>query len=145
MAIDRRNEREQKIEHIEADKIDTPTYNVAAPFGRPEMTESNYNDLNEEMAQDFAVGSTVSYVPRDETEAVERSRDWGGTALGWTALAFAVASWFVWPVLLGLTSIALGGIAFWQGARTIGGWAIAIGLIAVLLSLVVVPLYYALT
>ncbi|GGG56451.1 hypothetical protein [Paenibacillus radicis (ex Gao et al. 2016)] len=145
MATDRRDEREKDlIDDDRPEKTDFPTYNVAAPNGLPGISNNYYNDLNEEMASDFAVGSTVSYVPRKEKEetVVEREES-GGAALGWVALVFAVASWFLWPILMGLSSVALGYMAYRQGARALGGWAIAIGLIAVLLSAVIVPLYYA--
>ncbi|WP_052350450.1 hypothetical protein [Paenibacillus gorillae] len=146
MATDRRDEREKDWnDEDRPEKTDFPTYNVAAPNGLPGISNNYYNDLNEEMASDFAVGSTVSYVPREEREeAVEREES-GGTALGWVSLVFAVASWFLWPVLMGLSSVALGYMAYRQGARALGGWAIAIGLIAILLSAVIVPLYYAVT
>ncbi|OMF34274.1 hypothetical protein BK133_12870 [Paenibacillus sp. FSL H8-0548] len=106
-------------------------------------------DVNEEMAADFAINQPVVHAKRGEDRSVERvepERAYsGGYAIGWVSLVFAIASWFIWPVLMGVTSAVLGFIAYRQGARGLGGWSMAIGLIAVALNLVIVPLYYALT
>ena len=125
----------------ERNKEDFPSYTVAAPNAMPDMNR----DLNEEMAAEFTAKAPVSYVPREERTEAIREDEAGGTALGWVALIFAAASWFLWPVLLGATSAVIGFIAYRQGARALGGWAMAVGLIAVLLSLVIVPFYYAVT
>lgn len=105
-------------------------------------------NINEEMGADFAYGLPAAHVERiagrnhdHAAEGVETES--GGYALGWVSLVFAIASWFVWPVLLGATSAVLGFIAYRQGAKGLGGWAMAIGLIAIALNLVIVPLYFA--
>ncbi|WP_141506053.1 hypothetical protein [Paenibacillus luteus] len=105
-------------------------------------------DVNEEMAADFAVSQPALYGERSEDRHVERVEPEalsGGYALGWVSLVFAIASWFIWPVLMGATSVVLGFIAYRQGARGLGGWSMAIGLIAVALNLIIVPFYYAIT
>jgi ABC-type multidrug transport system fused ATPase/permease subunit len=106
-------------------------------------------DVNEEMAADFAINQPVVHAERREERTVDRDEPEravsGGYALGWVSLVFAIASWFIWPLLMGVTSVVLGFIAFRQGARGLGGWSMTIGLIAVALNLVIVPLYYALT
>lgn len=106
-------------------------------------------DVNEEMAADFAVGSPVVQAERREDRYVERAErsdtETGGYTLGWVSLVFAVASWFIWPVLLGATAAVLGFIAYRQGARGLGGWSMAIGIIALALNLIIVPFYYAIT
>jgi hypothetical protein len=61
----------------------------------------------------------------DKTGDVE-----AGATLGWTAIIFAIASLFFWPALLGPTAAILGYFAYAQGRTTLGGWAIALGLIA---------------
>ncbi|WP_138753361.1 DUF4190 domain-containing protein [Paenibacillus sinopodophylli] len=106
-------------------------------------------DVNEEMAADFAVGNPVVHTERREDRHVERaertSERSDGYALGWVALVFAIASWFIWPVLIGASATVLGFIAYRQGARGLGGWSMAIGLIALALNLILVPMYYAIT
>lgn len=107
-------------------------------------------NVNEEMGADFAYGMPTTHVERvaarhgrdGEDEAGAKS---AGVPLGWVSLIFAIASWFVWPVLLGATAAVLGFIAYRQGARGLGGWAMGIGLVALALNLIIVPFFYALT
>ncbi|WP_424766210.1 hypothetical protein [Paenibacillus sp. sgz302251] len=111
--------------------------------------EDKLLNVNEEMGADFAVGGPIVDATRREEHDTDRAErvdtETGGFALGWVSLVFAVASWFIWPVLLGVTAAVLGFIAYRQGARALGGWAMAIGLIALALNLIIVPLYYAIT
>ncbi|MDF2837416.1 MAG: hypothetical protein K0Q63_3056 [Paenibacillus sp.] len=113
-------------------------------------TPSNlYNPagFNEEMGADFAygmpaanaddrAGGTVGYIAQTES---------GGTALGWVSLVFAIASWFIWPVLIGAAATVLGFIAYRQGAKGLGAWSMALGLAALALNLIIVPIYFAMT
>lgn len=119
------------------------------------LTNAALNNVNEEMSADFAVGTPGAFNERDRVASQDHQyaaaddegsdvRS-GGYALAWVALVFAIASWFVWPVLLGATSAVLGFIAYRQGARGLGGWSMAIGLLAVIMYLVIVPFYYAIT
>ncbi|WP_054024239.1 DUF4190 domain-containing protein [Bacillus sp. FJAT-28004] len=106
-------------------------------------------DVNEEMAADFAISNPVVHAERRDDRYEDReervSAHSGGYALGWVSLVFAIASWFLWPVLIGATSVVLGFIAYRQGARGLGGWSMAIGAIALMLNLIIVPFYYAIT
>ncbi|MGO4544367.1 hypothetical protein AB4Z29_06185 [Paenibacillus sp. 2TAB23] len=115
----------------------------------PVMGTDRLLDVNEEMAADFAVGNPVVHTERREDRHVEQAERTdtrsGGYALGWVSLVFAIASWFIWPVLMGATATVLGYMAYRQGARGLGGWSMAIGLIALALNLLIVPLYYAIT
>ncbi|MBD0379131.1 hypothetical protein [Paenibacillus sedimenti] len=63
-------------------------------------------------------------------------------AVGYIALFVALASLFVWPVLLGISGMILGVIAFFFGNRALGSWSIALGLVAVAAYFLLVP-YYA--
>ncbi|WP_341278387.1 hypothetical protein [Paenibacillus sp. FSL H8-0537] len=107
-------------------------------------------NINEEMAGEFAAGVPVpvSYVPRSESKSegedtVRESA--GGTALGWVGLVFAIVSWFLWPALMGAAAAVLGFVAYRQGAKGLGSWAVTIGLIAFVLAVVIIPLYRAIT
>ncbi|CAM4520269.1 hypothetical protein FHS16_001138 [Paenibacillus endophyticus] len=121
----------------------------SARTSHPVMGTDRLLDVNEEMATDFAVGNPVMQTERREDRHVERAERAdtraGGYALGWVSLVFAIASWFIWPVLMGATATVLGYMAYRQGARGLGGWSMAIGLIALALNLIIVPLYYAIT
>jgi len=105
--------------------------------------EIDLDNVYEEMGADFAVGNGVNYsrgdAERNEEAATEvRSSGYG---LAWVAFVFAVASWFLWPVLLGATAGVIGVIAYMQGARGLGGTAIAIGIAAMLFNLLIAPIY----
>ncbi|KRE54243.1 hypothetical protein [Paenibacillus sp. Soil522] len=114
----------------------------------PVVGKDDLLDVNEEMAADFAISNPV-VAERGEERHVERAERTearsGGYALGWVSLVFAIASWFIWPLLLGATAAVLGFIAYRQGARGLGGWSMAIGIIAMALNLIIVPFYYAVT
>ncbi|NOV03462.1 hypothetical protein [Paenibacillus planticolens] len=67
-------------------------------------------------------------------EAVTRNK-----AVGYMALFVALASLFVWPVLLGISGIVLGVIAFFMGNKGIGTWSVVLGFIAVAAYFLLVP------
>jgi len=105
--------------------------------------EIDLDNVFEEMGADFAVGNGVNYSRGDaehNEEAATEVRS-SGYGLAWVAFVFAVASWFLWPVLLGATAGAIGIIAYMQGAKGLGGTAVAIGIAAMLFNLLMVPIY----
>ncbi|MDR6551339.1 hypothetical protein [Paenibacillus qinlingensis] len=69
-------------------------------------------------------------------EAVTRNK-----AVGYVALFVALASLFVWPVLLGISGIILGVIAFVMGNKSMGSWSVALGIIAVAAYFLLIPYY----
>jgi len=73
---------------------------------------------------------------------IERADATAGRVIGWIALTFAVASWFLWPVLMGATAALLGWFAYRQGSKKLGAWAVGIGLVALAAYLALLPLYY---
>lgn len=109
-------------------------------------------DVNEEMGADFAYGLPLSE-RRRETDETSEAREISGAvetkeaggALGWVSLIFALASLFIWPVLLGATAAVLGFVAYRQGAKGLGSWSIGIGLASMVLYLLIAPFYQALT
>lgn len=111
----------------------------------------NPEGFNEEMGADFAYGMPATPVVHDraghdragEEPTQAAATESSGTAVGWAALVLAIASWFVWPVLMGATATVLGFIAYRQGAKGLGAWSMAVGLAALALNLIIVPLYYA--
>lgn len=114
----------------------------------PHMERCDFKDkdaFKEEMAGELAVPVTgLTRRSRSREESVRATRS-AGRAAGWTGLIIAIMSWFVWPVLLGLSAAFIGFVAFRQGSRGLGIWSMTLGLIAVASYLVLIPLYYALT
>ncbi|WP_051236574.1 hypothetical protein [Paenibacillus pinihumi] len=90
-----------------------------------------------------------SVTERDHEQAyvskrIEAEYDYSGSrTLGIVALCFALASWLVWPALMGATSAVIGYMAYRQGSRSLGIWSISLGLIAIVSHLVIIPLYFA--
>lgn len=138
-------------EHDSLDKRDEQEQDESLMETRSIVGADAYDmlNLNEEMGAEFAVGSPYANSDLGEERHLESAdrvdTDTSGYGLGWVSLLFAVASWFVWPVLMGATAAVIGFIAYRQGARGLGGWAMAIGLIALALNLIIVPFYYAVT
>jgi len=137
--------RDNEIEYRRSSEKETEPNFAPTNTGHPNQLAN----VNEEMGADFAYGMPTTHVERiasrPERYGEETVTESGGYALGWVSLIFAIASWFVWPVLMGITSAVLGFIAYRQGARALGIWSMTLGLIAVVLNLVIVPFYFALT
>ncbi|MBH5318110.1 hypothetical protein I6N90_09850 [Paenibacillus sp. GSMTC-2017] len=141
--INHRNDEQVKRTHKKDYEKTFPATNSGFP--------NQLDNVNEEVGADFAHGLPV---PSPNSVRVDnRSYDvvedvdvnTSSSTLGYVSLIFAIASWFIWPVLMGATAAVLGYLAYRQGSQGLGGWAITIGLIAVALNVIIVPLYYALT
>ncbi|RIX54144.1 hypothetical protein D3P08_07845 [Paenibacillus nanensis] len=138
--------KDNEIEYQRSSEKETERSFAPTNAGQP----TQMVNVNEEMGADFAYGMPTTHVERlaarhDRDGEVEAGAKSAGYPLGWVSLIFAIASWFVWPVLLGATAAVLGYVAYRQGAKGLGGWAMAIGIVAVAINLVIVPFYYALT
>jgi len=137
--------RDNEIEYRRSSEKETEPGFAPTNAGQPNQMAN----VNEEMGADFAYGMPATHVERiasrSERDGEDTVTETGGYALGWVSLIFAIASWFIWPVLMGITSAVLGFIAYRQGSRALGIWSMTLGLIAVVLNLVIVPFYYALT
>ncbi|RYL91597.1 hypothetical protein EWI07_10845 [Sporolactobacillus sp. THM7-4] len=102
---------------------------------------------NEEYAKELAADQYNPDAPgrrighdRPVKSTVDRTEE-GGRGAGWLALVVSIAALFFLPIVLGIAGIIIGYIAFRQGARTLGGWAIGIGIVAVLIQLLS-PLFW---
>ena len=56
------------------------------------------------------------------------------TVFGWIGIIAAIASFFMWPMVMGIAGIVLGIISKRQGADSLGNTAITISVISILLS-----------
>lgn len=72
----------------------------------------------------------------EEARTNEKSR-W----LGYTALAVAVLSMFMFPRLFGSAAIVLGSISYLQGMRALGVWSVILGLVSLAGYFLLLPLY----
>lgn len=111
-------------EEYAAEITPTRSINYAEPYNarKPERLES-HSEVSDEEVEELA-------------QAVTRNK-----AVGYVALFVALASLFVWPVLLGISGIVLGVIAFLMGNKRLGMWSVALGIIAVAAYFLLVPYY----
>jgi len=61
--------------------------------------------------------------------------------IGWFAIILSIVSWFVWPAVLGTAGMVMGLIAYFRGHRSLGLWAIILGLISLVISVLLIPYY----
>jgi hypothetical protein len=104
------------------------------------------DDYNEEAAAEVLPlpnqGRVVSRERDDfednRTENVEKE---AGRGMGFFALILSIASLFFLPVLLGAAGIIVGFVARRRGARSLGNWAIGLGIASIVVSLLFAPFF----
>ncbi|MGV3487967.1 MAG: DUF4190 domain-containing protein [Tuberibacillus sp.] len=95
----------------------------------------DHERYNEEYAAEAALDRPISGDVRDDEDVA------GGTGIGCLALVLSVIGLFFLPVIMGAAGIIVGIIARRQGARALGGWAIGIGIAAILIRLFTAPFF----
>lgn len=106
-------------------------------YNRPDVSE----DYNEETAAEIAAPATLrrdADYDRDE-EKSDTAAD--GRRMGYLAIVLSVISLFVFPVILGAAGIIVGFIARRRGAEALGGWAIGIGIVSLILGIFILPFF----
>ena len=88
---------------------------------------------DEKQLEEFAADMAA---PNPSVQMKEKPR-----YMGWVALVISVISLFLWPVIMGPAGAITGFIAMSQGQRTLGIWAIVMGLISFLAYFFLVPYY----
>ena len=141
-SLDREVENEAAVH---ADYSEETSAEIAAPgvYGRSldrevENEAAVHADYSEETSAEIAAPGVYNRsVDRDgenETAAA-------GRGVGYAALALSILSLFVLPVLFGATGIVLGFIARRRGSESLGGWAIAIGAISIIVGMFILPFF----
>ncbi|WP_413226628.1 DUF4190 domain-containing protein [Cytobacillus firmus] len=100
-----------------------------------EAVQANYSE--ETSAEIAAPGVYNRSLDRDE----ENETAAAGRGVGYAAMALSILSLFVLPVLFGATGIVLGFIARRRGSESLGGWAIAIGAISIIVGMFILPFF----
>ncbi|MCI1856548.1 MAG: hypothetical protein LKI94_04955 [Sporolactobacillus sp.] len=92
---------------------------------------------NEEYAKELAADQYEEQGDRDGRPlgSGERREVGEGRGMGWLALILSCIAFFFLPIIMGIAGIVIGYIAFREGSRTLGGWAMGIGAVAVLFQL----------
>ncbi|MBM7645776.1 hypothetical protein JOD45_001995 [Scopulibacillus daqui] len=91
------------------------------------------DDFGEEFAAEAAVDRDI-YADDADEEAE-------GTGLGWLAIVLSVIGLFFLPIIMGAAGIIVGIIARRQGAKTLGAWAIGVGIAAIVIALFARPFF----
>jgi hypothetical protein len=95
--------------------------------------------------QDFREETAAEIAPKHFSEVSDSSLhavqegEGSGTALGITGLVFSLISLFTLPFLLSFIGMGAGFFAYRRGARSLGRWAIGIGIVAFIGALVFAP------
>lgn len=130
---------ENKFKSPEQDRFSNPDYRGITP-----LDQEIERDYNTESAAEIAA---PVYVNRNNTKSDYKSEDvnqdgqTAGRGMGFLALAMSIISLFFLPVLLGAAGIIVGFIARRKGAKTIGAWAIGIGIVSLVLGIFITPFF----
>ncbi|GAA0411886.1 hypothetical protein [Paenibacillus motobuensis] len=115
------------------------------------VTNNNNNSDKEEYASEISptVGPTNwdtverrenrsegAEVERSDTDVADNSI---GRTVGYVGVGLGIASLFLWSIVLGPLAAVLGFYAYSQGAKTSGGWAIGLGIVATLSYFFLIP------
>lgn len=140
-AIDKpKNYLDETNEYGDLDNLFTDEPHDPASF----QGDQQQNNLEEETAAEITPElrrpSSTPEVDSENSPELEQE-EVGRTALGWTALILSIMALFFFPVLLGSAGAITGFFAYRNGARTLGMWSIAIGILALLMGLFFIPYY----
>jgi type VI protein secretion system component VasF len=123
--MENRDNQFQKQEERQEERMENRTYQ-----------ENNHNpQLDEEVAQEVAPNPALM---QDRRENNKRKEEAGGFGIGLTALILSVLSFFVWPFVLSIAGIIVGIFAV-RRRSALGWWAIAVGIVALIVALFLFP------
>lgn len=71
------------------------------------------------------------YLMSTENRSIE-----AGAGVGWLAIVFSVIALFFLPIIMGVAGIVVGYIAYREGAKTLGSWAVGLGLAAIIIRFI---------
>ena len=100
------------------------------------LGDTNYiEETSAEIAAPVTLGRDREDGREEDDEAVS------GRGIGFAALALSIISLFVLPVLFGAAGIVLGFIARRRGAKSLGNWAIGLGIVSIIVGLFIAPFF----
>ncbi|MFC4388513.1 DUF4190 domain-containing protein [Gracilibacillus marinus] len=79
--------------------------------------------------------------PIEDSEQGTEMQSSVNTTFGWIGLVLAIASFFVWPLIMAIGGLIFGFISKKQGADTLGNAAIVVSIISLLVSIIMIPLF----
>ncbi|GGK12335.1 hypothetical protein GCM10010965_01710 [Caldalkalibacillus thermarum] len=105
----------------------------------PNVNDARTPAENRNNRAEALTGEDEGYEEQMENIETMEEAEEGGTALGWTALVLSIVSLFFLPVLTATAGIVTGFFAYRGGARTLGLWAIGVGLFSLVVALFFTP------
>jgi len=87
-------------------------------------------------------GLTNPEADRPDVNAESEVDEQGGTWMSVTGIVASILAMFMLPYVLGIVGIIMGYLGFRAGARTSGAWAIGLGVLAILGTLILRPFLY---
>ncbi|MDP4096965.1 hypothetical protein OIN60_09300 [Paenibacillus sp. P96] len=87
----------------------------------------------EEYAAEVAPGRPVE----GRAEVTESGKK--GKTAGYTGIVLGILAMFIWSIVLGPIAAVLGIYAFMNGKKTLGGWAIGLGVLATVSYFAFIP------
>ncbi|MEI5905826.1 DUF4190 domain-containing protein [Bacillus spongiae] len=101
-------------------------------------TEVITRKYNEETSAE--IGTPMALGADFQQDFIEET-DTSGRVYGISALTLSLLSLFLLPVLLGAAGIILGFVARRKGANGLGGWAIGVGAVSIIIGIFVLPFF----
>lgn len=139
------NEPVQPAGPVQTDDLDHPLEVVTNEAGREEHRfKSDVEAANEisPALPDTGRGGEQGLAPESSRNEERNGEEINGQGLGWTGLVLSILAFFIYPILLGVAGAAFGYFGYRQGAQTLGIWAMVLGGLAVLGSVLFSP-YFA--
>ena len=136
--FDDRSEAEARNEHAEDRELESNALDERNELERHEdettlLEPLNVEGFNEEFAAEVAEPDT-DFRADDRPVVREDNR-----LIGFLAIALAILSLFVWPLILGPAAVIAGMISYAREARGLGVAAIVIGILSFLAALLLFP------
>ncbi|MFD2618289.1 hypothetical protein [Terrilactibacillus laevilacticus] len=86
--------------------------------------QGHKDKYNEEIASESAIDrKQLVHAPEEQSSK--------GRGMGWFGIILSLIALFFLPVIMGAAGVIVGFVAYRDGAKTLGVWAIVIGLIAI--------------
>lgn len=129
-------------EYGDLDNLFTDEPHDTDDAAKNQMENNQDEETAQELTPELQRPSTPSPLEEErKTNPEVEQAEIGRTALGWTALVLSVMALFFFPVLLGSAGAITGFFAYRNGARTLGMWSMALGILAILIGLFFIPYY----
>lgn len=115
-------------------------YPVAERFPNLDRDEEAGAELVPELPQtEGGSRNRLTAVDEDKEFTESEESDMGGRTMSWIGLAVSVLAFFMFPIVLGAVGALLGFFGYRQGAGNIGIWAMGLGALAIVGSLLLTP------